>query len=47
MSLEGVVCKAAGRRPGQVTMFKVKSRDWLDRLKAKCGDDTHMFEMLA
>lgn len=47
MTFEGVVCKASGRRPGQVTMFKVKSDAWLSRLKTACGDDARMFEMLA
>jgi hypothetical protein len=43
---EGVVCKYVVRKE-QVGMFKIKTQDWLDSLKTKCGDDDKMFEKLA
>jgi len=42
---EGVVCKYAAKN--RIYMFKIKSHDWLDRLKNKCGDDSKLFEQLA
>jgi hypothetical protein len=47
MSLEGVVCKGANdKKTKQPVMFKVKSRAWLDKLKAFCGDDEALYQKL-
>lgn len=43
MSFEGVVCKALH----EDTMFKIKSRAWLEKLKEHCGDNHHLYEELA
>lgn len=48
MSLEGVVGKGYefDRSEGGPTMFKIKSNDWLNRLKVVCGGDEQMFNRL-
>lgn len=46
MTFEGVVCKGAYASPGLPTMFKVKSRAWLEALREHCGGDEVMFEKL-
>jgi len=46
MTFEGVVVKGGYKRPGQPWMFKVKNGAWLERLRARCGEDTAMFEKL-
>lgn len=43
---EGVVCKFITKK-GQWSSFKIKSNNWLERLKKKCGDDDKMFERLS
>ena len=47
MTFEGVVCKAYNSRKKNLTMFKVKNRAWLEKLKSKCAGDEKMFEHLA
>lgn len=44
MPLEGVVVKGKCVSPGRPMMFKFKSQEWLDRLKADCGEDEELFE---
>lgn len=44
MTFEGVVCKYTNKNT--VKMFKVKSREWLDRLRAKCGNNEALFRKL-
>lgn len=46
MTFEGVVCKGGLDSRKRLIVFKVKSHDWLARLKDKCGDDEAMFEKL-
>ena len=46
MSFEGVVCKGQYITPGVPLMFKIKSREWLEKLKYFCHDDELMFEKL-
>ena len=46
MTFEGVVCKGFYASPGLPMMFKYKSRGWLDRLHAKCGDNEALFNEL-
>jgi hypothetical protein len=47
MTFEGIVCKGpsltAARMP---TMFKVKSRAWLEKLRTHCKGDDKLFAML-
>lgn len=45
MTFEGVVCKAQKKK--KITMFKVKNRAWLDKLKNRCGEDEKLFTQLA
>lgn len=45
MSFEGVICKALVGK--NTTMFKVKNKAWLDKLKGLCKDDEKLFEQLA
>lgn len=40
MSGEGVVCKSKGRRKSPPHMFKIKSQQWLDRLRDSCDSDS-------
>lgn len=42
---EGVVCKYVNRQ-GNVEMFKIKTYDWLHRLKAFCHNDVVLYEQL-
>ena len=46
MTFEGVVCKGKRDNRKRPVNFKLKSDAWLDRLKAKCGDDEELFEKL-
>jgi len=46
MTFEGVVCKAKSHSPGRPLMFKLKNRAWIEKLKAKCGDNTSLFNEL-
>lgn len=47
MTFEGVVCKTYNSRKNNLTMFKVKNRAWLEKLKSKCAGDEKMFERLS
>ena len=47
MTFEGVVCKSQELIRSQQVSFKVKNRAWLEKLKAKCGENTKLFEQLA
>ena len=44
MTFEGVVCKF--KQKNQVKMFKVKNRDWIDRLKKYCNGNDVLFRKL-
>lgn len=44
MTFEGVVCKA--QIGSIIKMSKIKSQDWLTKLKGICGDDTKLYETL-
>jgi hypothetical protein len=49
MGSEGVVCKARNpskKKTAQPIMFKIKSDDWIGKLKEMCGDDMRQFERL-
>lgn len=45
MGSEGVVCKGV-RKGRHLTMFKIKSNAWIERLKEFCADDEQMFQRL-
>lgn len=47
MTFEGVVCKSQELIRNKQVKFKVKNSAWLEKLKAKCGDDEKMFERLS
>jgi len=42
---EGVVCKGSHRN-NQVLMFKIKTRAWIRKLRALCGEDEARFKEL-
>ena len=45
MTFEGVVCKGPlDKKKKMVTMFKIKSHAWLDKLRGYCGDNEKLFE---
>jgi len=44
MTFEGVVCKAMVRR--KMVMFKIKSLDWIAKLREYCAGDMKLFEEL-
>lgn len=47
MTFEGVVCKAANDKKTKAPiMFKQKSKVWLDKLGAYCGDNKDLFNAL-
>ena len=47
MTFEGVVCKAANdKKTLMPVMFKQKSRAWLDKLHAYCGDNKDLLNAL-
>jgi hypothetical protein len=47
MTFEGVVCKGASQTNARMpTMFKVKSRAWLEKLRNYCKDNDKLFSML-
>lgn len=43
MTFEGVVCKGKNKSPGLPLMFKIKSREWIEKLKIHCKDDEKKF----
>lgn len=45
MTFEGVVCKGI-RKGRHLTMFKIKSQIWIDKLKEYCAGDDHKFKQL-
>lgn len=47
VGIEGVVCKGRYVAPGYPLMFKIKTHDWLARLKEHCKGDEKLFEELA
>lgn len=48
MTFEGVICKGSMKKNmGFPPMFKIKSNDWLDKLKNYCNDDEKLFNRLA
>lgn len=44
MTFEGVVCKHLNK--GQVKMFKIKNRAWIDKLKVMCNGNDALFRRL-
>lgn len=47
MSFEGVVCKGPwDRKKGRPLMFKVKNQAWIDRVKARYGNDEKILQHL-
>lgn len=47
MTFEGVVCKASNDKKTKMPiMFKQKSKAWLDKLGAYCGDNKDLFNAL-
>ena len=47
MTFEGVVCKGASETKAKMpTMFKIKSKAWLQKLKEYCKDNDKLFDML-
>lgn len=47
MSLEGCVCKGASDNNAKMPiMFKIKSKAWLNRLRAHCNGNDSLFRML-
>lgn len=46
MTMEGVVCKGKYETPGLPVMFKIKSQEWLDKLRVYCKGDARLFEKL-
>lgn len=46
MTFEGVVCKAKSGRTPMPLMFKIKSNDWIQRLRDFCRGDDKLFQEL-
>ncbi len=46
MSFEGIVCKYKNKKINKVDMFKIKNREWLNRLKDRCGNNEALFRKL-
>ncbi len=47
MTLEGVVCKGSNpKKPRHRVMFKLKSDEWMAKLRAYCGDNVGRFNEL-
>lgn len=44
VTFEGVIGKAVVRN--KIVRCKVKNQAWIDKLKAKCGDDEALFNTL-
>ena len=47
MTFEGVICKGPYQFPGQPLMFKIKSKEWLDKLKHYCDGCEIMYNKLS
>jgi hypothetical protein len=47
MSFEGVVAKGQYASPGLPSMFKIKNRAWLQKLRHHCKDNETLFQKLA
>lgn len=47
MPYEGVIAKGANISPGLPLMFKIKSKNWLNKLKDHCKDNEKLFNDLA
>ena len=48
ITFEGVVCKGAReRKTGMPVLFKLKTQQWYDKLKAHCGPDSKLYNQLA
>ena len=47
MTFEGVVCKGQLVQPGLPLMFKIKSFEWINKLKNKCIGNQKLYEELA
>lgn len=45
MTFEGVVCKGV-RKGRHLTMFKIKNREWIAKLRGFCKDDDKLFNNL-
>lgn len=45
ITFEGCVCKGKNKSPGRPWMFKIKTKAWIDKLKAEC-DNEEMFQEL-
>jgi hypothetical protein len=47
MTFEGVVCKGSSTtKAAMPTMFKIKSKAWLEKLKEYCKGNDKLFAML-
>lgn len=47
MTFEGVVCKGADPKNGKlICMYKVKNREWINRLRDYCGGNQALFRRL-
>lgn len=46
MTFEGVVCKGPMQYPGLPLMFKIKSLEWLNKLKNFCNGDEMLYKQL-
>jgi len=47
MTFEGVVCKGPlDKKKKMVTMFKIKTNAWYDKLRDYCGDNDKLFEAM-
>lgn len=47
MTFEGVVCKGVDPKGGkQISMYKVKNREWINRLREYCGNNQALFRRL-
>ncbi len=48
ITFEGCICKGKNDKKTKMPiMFKIKTRDWLNKLKIHCKDDEKLFEKLA
>ena len=47
MTFEGVIGKTNSGRPGLPNMFKIKNKNWIQKLKEYCKDNEELFNKLA